>query len=69
MPLSAPVSTSAQLADVRMLFAVVPEDGVSSSVPVSTTGTALLIVGASLAPLIVMATVAVAVAPPASATV
>src|SRR5262249_38626351 len=47
-PLSAPVSTSAQFAEVRMLLTVVPLEVVSSLVPVNVTVAPLVRVGALL---------------------
>ena len=61
MPLSAPVSTSAQEADVRMDVTVVPEEVVFSSVPVRVTVAAFVIVGASLTALTTSEAVSVAV--------
>ena len=57
MPFSAPLSTSAQPAPVRMVLTVVPDEAVSSSVPVRLTVAALVIVGASLIGFTVMLTV------------
>ena len=48
MPFCAPLSTSAQVAPLRMVLTVVPDDVLSSSVAVSVTVAALVMVGASL---------------------
>ena len=60
MPFKALASTSAQAADVRMLLTVVPEDVVSSLVPVSVTVALLVIVGASLPAVTLTSTTSVA---------
>ena len=58
MPLSGPLSTSAQEADVRIALAVVPTEAVSSFVPASVTVAPLVMVGASLTGFTVIVTVA-----------
>src|SRR5438132_244057 len=60
-PFKAPLSTSAQEAEVRIVLAVVPLEVVSSFVPVKVTVAPLLIVGASFTLVTVMFEVAAAV--------
>ena len=60
MPFSAPLSTSAQLAPVRIALTVVPLEVVSSLVPVRLTLAPLVMVGASLIALTVKLAVSVA---------
>ena len=62
IPFRAPLSTSAQLAPVRIVLARVPLEVVFSSVPLRVTVAPLLSVGASLTAVIAVDSVAVAAA-------